>query len=69
MLELMAGNAKRRSMKNSTTKEMEPQMSSLVAGRIGLGASWQAETSWPFSRSLMHSSFACFSFSVVGVVA
>ena len=56
-------------MKNSTTKEMEPQMSSLVAGRIGLGASWQAETSWPFSRSLMHSSFACFSFSVVGVVA
>src|SRR2546421_5385380 len=37
------------------TNEMEPQISSLVAGRIGLGAFWQSSILPPFSSLSMHS--------------
>jgi hypothetical protein len=55
---LRAGNANFDSSTSSTTKEMPPQMSSLVAGRMGDGASWQSSTFLPSSSSLAHSSVA-----------
>ena len=46
---------------------MPPQISSLVAGRIGDGAFWQSSTSLPASSFLMHSSRSC-AFDSAGTV-
>src|SRR4051794_33321184 len=49
-------------------KESAPQISSLVAGRIGLGAFWQSSILPPCSSLSMHSLENLLTLTVVGVV-
>ena len=55
---LMPGQANFHSRTNSTTNEIAPQISSLFAGMIGLGAFWQSSIDPPSSSFSMHSSSA-----------
>jgi hypothetical protein len=49
----MAGKPNFARARKSRTKEIEPQMSSLAGGRIGLGASWHSSTEPPPVRMAM----------------
>src|SRR5438309_180682 len=55
--------------KNRSTNEIAPQRSSLVSGRIGLGAFWQSSILPPFSSLSMHSRVNLSGFWVVWATA